>query len=129
MKYDPIEIVREENNIEFYFMPGKRWFYEIHSLTKNGKYDLGRSDWWDEHLKEKMWYTPELREKVLALMEEIVDEKELKNDYFRSQGLTSEYRTPKQRKANQVKWIYKYGDKEIKHLTSKQLGAMILKSN
>lgn len=37
------------------------------------------------------------------------------------------YISPKERKANQVKWTYKYGDKEIKHLTSKQLGAMVRK--
>lgn len=35
--------------------------------------------------------------------------------------------SPKERKANQVKWIYKYGDKEIKHLTSKQLSCLLLK--
>ena len=48
-------------------------------------------------------------------------------DYMRSNGFRSKYISPKERKANQVKWTYKYGDKEIKHLTSKQLGAIIRK--
>jgi hypothetical protein len=52
-----------------------------------------------------------------------------KQEYMRSQGLTSRHITPKEKKADQVKWTYKYGDWQIKHLTSKQLGKLLIKNH
>jgi hypothetical protein len=66
MYYDPIKLEVNKSGIDFYFIRknGEQWFYQIHSLhTKKD------AEWWDNHLKNKMWYVPELRERVLKAMD------------------------------------------------------------
>jgi len=69
MKYDPIELEVDENGIDFYFVRpnGKRWFYQIHSL-ENEK-DI---EFWDKHMQEKMWYTPEIRKETIEKMQNLM---------------------------------------------------------
>ena len=70
MNYDPIKIKLKGKTIEYYFKKHQNlcWFYEIHSVWNRKELEK-----WDEHMQEKMWYTPEIREKTLALMEKIID--------------------------------------------------------
>lgn len=69
MKYPPIEIELKKDAIELFFIRdyGRQWFYEIPApRTKDGV------EWWNKHLKEKMWYTPEIKEKILKAMNDFL---------------------------------------------------------
>jgi hypothetical protein len=74
MEYDYIEIEKDGNYLKFYFKDdidsdAKRWFYEF--KIKNEK-DIER---WNEHLSHKMWYTPEVRARVLNYAKELMHSK------------------------------------------------------
>ena len=70
MRYDPINFKLTTDSIMLYFVKpeGKHWFYEIYPVVI--KHEAAE---WDKHLKRKMWYTPEIRKKVLFLMKKLYD--------------------------------------------------------
>lgn len=69
MKYDPIEVRIKDGWLEFYFIRGDNGeyhhtFYEI-ELSRLKNFEIVSR--WIENLSRKMWFTSEIKNKVVSL--------------------------------------------------------------
>ena len=69
MDYGKIEVEIDRGAIRYVIGEGKnrRWFYDTSKIINEKEVQA-----WDTHLSRKNWYTPEVREKTLNLMYQLI---------------------------------------------------------